>query len=157
MAEAALGLGASVVAFIGLAGQVLQGCHYVCDFLDLTKSAPDDLQHLKNEIQGFRAAILVFQKLIGEVGRCARIENCAEQALHALRSGNVAIEELKVLILKLEHDGCMNWWKDIRVAGKRREFAKWIGRLGEAKLSLLLAQSNTSMWVVFRISFHRQI
>jgi hypothetical protein len=59
-----LSLGASTVAFIRIAGQILQGCQYIYNFVDDVREAPNDLLYFKTEIKGFRAAILGFQRIL---------------------------------------------------------------------------------------------
>ncbi|KAF7902624.1 hypothetical protein EAF00_002527 [Botryotinia globosa] len=49
MAEA-IGLGASVIAFIGLAGQLVQGCEYVRRTIDAIKEADGDVRELRSEL-----------------------------------------------------------------------------------------------------------
>jgi hypothetical protein len=78
------GLGASAIAFIGLAGQILQGCQYVRDLIDNIQDAPDNLRHYHTEIASFRSAVLGFQEVLQAIKPFARIENSAEQALLAL-------------------------------------------------------------------------
>lgn len=63
MAEA-IALGASIVAFIGLAGQLAQGCSYVRTIIDDIIDASDDLRALQREIRLFEATIETFQKAL---------------------------------------------------------------------------------------------
>jgi hypothetical protein len=155
MAEAALGLGASAVAFMGLTGQVLQGCHYICKFIDNVRDAQDDLHHYSTEITTFKSTVLGFQEVLRAIEPSAMIESSIQQALLALQSGSVAIEELKTPLRRYKHDGQRDWWKDIKVAQKRSQFAKCVGRLGEAKVNILLAQSrvNLSVFIYPQLSF----
>ena len=116
------GLGASAIAFIGLAGQVLQGCQYVHDFIDNIRDAPDDLRHYHTEISSFRSAVLGFQEVLQAIKPFARIENSAEQALLALQSGGNAIDESKAFLQNFEQSGERELWRSIKLARKRRAF-----------------------------------
>jgi hypothetical protein len=138
------GLGASAIAFIGLAGQVLQGCQYVHDFIDNIRDAPDGLRHYHTEISSFRSAVLGFQEVLQAIKPFARIENSAEQALLALQSGG-AIDDLKAFLQNFERSREKELWRSIKLARKRSELAKYVARLGEAKVNILLAQSQVNL------------
>ncbi len=140
-----LGLGASAVAFIGLAGQVLQGCQYIHGFIGNIQDAPDDLRYYYTEILSFRSAVLGFQKVLQAMRAYTRIENAAEQALFALQSGGTAIDESKAFLQSFEQSGERELWRSIKFARKRSELAKYAARLGEAKVNILLAQSQVNL------------
>jgi hypothetical protein len=140
-----LGLGASAIAFIGLAGQVLQGCQYVHDFIDDVRDAPDDLRHHHTEISSFESVVLGFQEVLQAIQPFARIENPTKQALLALRSGGTSIDELKALLRRFEQSGERDLWRSIKLTRKRSELAKYVARLGEAKVNILLAQSQVNL------------
>jgi hypothetical protein len=53
----AIGLGASVVAFIGLAGQVLQGCAYIREVVDNVQDADRDILTLRRDVHHFELTI----------------------------------------------------------------------------------------------------
>jgi hypothetical protein len=138
------GLGASAIAFIGLAGQILQGCQYVRDLIDNIRDAPDNLRHYHTEIASFRSAVLGFQEVLQAIKPFARIENSAEQALLALQSGG-AIDDLKAFLQNFERSREKELWRSIKLARKRSKLAKYIARLGEAKANILLAQSQVNL------------
>jgi hypothetical protein len=137
-----LSLGATAVAFIGIAGQVLQGCQYICDFVDDVREAPDDLLYFKTEIRGFRAAVLGFQRILQQFEHSANLETVAEQIGLALNSASLAINQLKTLIEKYEHNGKWDWWRDLKIARKKAQFVKCVENLGRAKADIALAQSS---------------
>jgi hypothetical protein len=140
-----LGLGASAIAFISLAGQVLQGCQYVHDFIDNTRDAPNELRHYHTEILHFKSAVLGFQEVLQAIKPFAKTENSAKQALLALQSGGTAINESKAFLQKLEQSGEWDLWRSIKVARKKSELAKYVARLGGAKVNILLAQSQVNL------------
>ena len=61
MAAEAVGLGASVLTFVGLAGTILQGCVSLRSILDDVKDAPTDLRALKRELAIFESYLDGFQ------------------------------------------------------------------------------------------------
>ena len=139
------GLGASAIAFIGLAGQVLQGCQHIHDFMNNVRDALDDLRHYHTEISSFKSVVLGFQEVLQAIKPFARIDNSAEQALLALQSGGTAINELKAILQKFERSGEKDLWRGIKLARKSSELAKHVARLGEAKVNILLAQSQVNL------------
>jgi hypothetical protein len=141
----ALSLGASAVAFISLVGQVLQGCQYICDFVDNVRDAPGDLRHFGAEIKGFRAAVLAFQDILQQFEHLMILEAVSAQIGFVLNSANLAINDLKSLVEKYESDRKRDWWKNIKIAKKKARFARCVERLGRAKADFALAQSNTSL------------
>jgi hypothetical protein len=98
-----LSLGAFAVAFIGIAGQVLQGCQYICNFVDDVREVPDDLNYFRAEIKGFRAAILGFQRILQRFEYSTNLETVAEQIRLAFNSASLAINQLKILTEKYEN------------------------------------------------------
>jgi hypothetical protein len=137
-----LSLGASAVAFVGLAGQVLQGCQYICNFVDDVHDAPDDLHYFKTEINGFRAAVLGFQRILQRFEHSANLETVAEHIGFALNSASLAIKELKTLVEKHERDGKRDWCRGLKVATKKTQFVKCVENLGRAKADIAVAQSS---------------
>lgn len=140
-----LSLGASAAAFISLIGQVLQGCQYICDFVDNVRDAPGDLQHFSAEVQSFRAAVLAFQDILQKFEHSTILEAVSVQVGFVLNSANLAINDLKFLVEKYERDKRRGWLKSIKIAKKKAKFAKCVERLGRAKTDIALAQSNTSL------------
>jgi hypothetical protein len=143
MAEV-LGLGASAVAFTGLAGQILQGCHYICHFIDNIRDAPDDLKHYNLEINGFRSAVLGFQEILRDLGYSPEMKSSVKHAMQALESGSSLIKELQLLLRKYENDGTRDLWKDLKFA-RRSDFEKCVKKLEESKADILLAQSRINL------------
>lgn len=137
-----LSLGASAVAFIGLAGQVLQGCQYISNFIDDIVEAHDDLQYFKTEVKTFRAAVLGFQRILQRFEHLTDLGTVAEQIGLALGSASLAINELKTLVEKYECDGKREWWRNLKVASNKALFIKRIENLGRAKADIALAQSS---------------
>jgi len=137
-----LSLGASVLAFIGLAGQVLQGCDYICDFVNSVQEASGDITNLQVELRSFKVAVLGFQTLLRQFEPSWSLDVAAEQIGMALNASSLAISELKALIEKYEGDGHRDWWRGVKIARKRAKFVKCVDRLGRAKTDIAMAQSS---------------
>jgi hypothetical protein len=107
-AVAALGVGASVVSFIGFAGQILQGCHYISNLFDDIKDAPETLSYLGAEVKAFRIVLHGFQQALQSVGQSTNIDAASEQVLTALKTSSATIQDLKSLLEKYSHSGKRN-------------------------------------------------
>jgi hypothetical protein len=146
MAEA-LGVGASVVGFIGLAGQILQGCHYISTLFDDIKDAPETLLYLWTEIKAFRIVLQGFQQALQSMGQSTNIDAASEQVITALTTSSTTIRDLKALLDKHSHQGKRDWWKAFKVAVVKSIFMKHCDRLEKAKIDILLAQSSVVLFV----------
>jgi hypothetical protein len=62
-----IGLGASVIAFIGLTGQVLQGCRFIQTILIDIDDAADDFRNLKTEVNLFELKIDGFKRALVDI------------------------------------------------------------------------------------------
>ncbi|KAN0112249.1 hypothetical protein V8E51_005200 [Hyaloscypha variabilis] len=118
---------------------------YVRDFIDNIRDAPDDLRRYNTEISSFRSAVLGFQEILQAIKPFARIDNSAEQALLALQSGGTVIDESKAFLQNFEQSRERELWRSIKLTRKRSELAKYVARLGEAKVNILLAQSQVNL------------
>jgi hypothetical protein len=134
-ALAALGVRSSVVSFIGLAGQILQGCHYISNLFDDIKDAPETLSYLRAEIKAFRIVIHGFQQALRSVGQSTNIDAASEQVLTALKTSSATIQDLKALLDKYSHSGKRDGWKILKVAVLRSTFVQRLSRTCFARLS----------------------
>ena len=143
MAEA-VGVGASIITFVALAGQVLHGCLFVAEFLDNIHDAPNDFQHSTAEVNAFRCAVLGFQGVLQQFDPSMDIQPAVEQIKVALHSSTSVIAVLKGFLEKHQRK---NIWKDLRLAKRKAKLSKYLDRMGRAKVDMGLAQANASLWV----------
>jgi hypothetical protein len=130
MAEA-IGLGASVVAFIGLAGQVIQGCQYTHTILDDVKNAPDDIRSLHTEINLLDRTLETFKNLLTQLSNTGNHEVIGAETKLALDYCEEAMAGLLKLILKIRKTG--NSWSQIKFAFSKDKISKHISRVERAK------------------------
>ncbi|KAN0122806.1 hypothetical protein V8E51_001132 [Hyaloscypha variabilis] len=145
MAEA-LALGASVAGFIGLAGQILQGCLFVQSFLEGLEDAPADVEVLRSELLVFQTSLDAFQSTLNVVGNDAISEDIGL----ALEYSNKIIMELRKVVSKLgdKGPGCM---MNFSMVMQKVRISKHVKTLERARTLLLCAQMN----LTFRIG-HKQ-
>ncbi|KAF7938748.1 uncharacterized protein EAE98_001086 [Botrytis deweyae] len=97
MAEA-IGLSASVIAFLGLAGQLVQGCEYVRRIIDGIKEADDDVRELRSEVSSLELIIDSFRNVLQDL-ETSGVKLTASGRMHAVRLVlNTAQEAVQNLI-----------------------------------------------------------
>jgi hypothetical protein len=156
MAEAAIaavGFGASVVSFVGITGQILQGCQFICDYIDEIKGAPKELQQMLLELKNFEAGLRSFQTTLDNAKGCVDVNSLEEQIRHALNLAKSAVQDLRALVEKHAHNGKRDWWKNFKVAKKKNVFIKYRERLDKAKLELIFVQLNINTYVAHHFSY----
>lgn len=139
MAEV-VSLGASVVAFIGLAGQVIQGCQYVRTILDDIKDAQDDVRSLRTEIKILSRTLESFQNVLSEISNTGNLEGVGTETRLALEYCEEAMAGLVKSILKIKKAGTR--WSQIRFAFSKDKISKHIGRIERAKGYIAAAQAS---------------
>jgi D-mannonate dehydratase len=142
MAAEAIAFGASVVGFIGLAGQILQGCLFVQDFLEALEDAPADIEALQSELVIFQTSIDKFQATLNVVDDDA----IGEDVRLALEYSNKAINDLRKVVSKLadRRHGCIT---NFSMVVRKVRISRHVKTLERAWMLLLCAQMNMSMWV----------
>ncbi|TGO45823.1 hypothetical protein BOTNAR_0636g00020 [Botryotinia narcissicola] len=117
MAEA-IGLGASEIAFIGLAGQLVQGCEYVRRTIDAIKEADGDVRELRSEVSSFELIVDSFRNVLQDLETSGvQLTACGDQ-MHAVRS-----------VLNTAHEAVQNLIKFIatnKFSGRKRDKLKFV-------------------------------
>ncbi|KAF5871682.1 uncharacterized protein Bfra_008706 [Botrytis fragariae] len=143
MAEA-IGLGASVVAFIGLAGQLVQGCEYVRQTIDRIKQAEGDVRELRSEVNSFELIIDSFRNVLQDL-ETSGVQLTASGRMHAVQS-----------VLDTAHEAVQNLIKFIatnKFSGRKRDKLKFVfsretcanhvSRINRVKHDIAVTQANT--------------
>jgi hypothetical protein len=111
MAAEAVGLRASVLAFIGLAGQIVSGCQFISNLVDDTKDAREDLRTLSHEVKILQDSVIFFQNtllLLDQNGTSKDILNTAKPIFEEIFQ---AIEHVQGFITR--HKAKDSTWKEI--------------------------------------------
>jgi hypothetical protein len=142
MAAEAIAFGASVVGFIGLAGQILQGCLFVQDFLEALEDAPADIEALQSEVLIFQTSLDKFQSTLNVVDDDA----IGEDVRLALEYSKKAINDLRKVVSKLadRRHGCIT---NFSMVVRKVRISRHVKTLERAWMLLLCAQMNMSLWV----------
>lgn len=140
MAAEAIALGASVVGFVGLTGQILQGCLFVQNFLQALEDAPADIGVLRSELLIFQASLDAFKSTLNVVGDDA----VGEDIRLSLEYSSKAINELRKVVSKLG-DGSHGCMTNFSMVVRKVRISKHVKTLERARSLLLCSQVNMSM------------
>jgi hypothetical protein len=135
-----IGLGASVIAFIGLTGQVLQGCRFVQTILNDIDDAADDFRNLKTEVNLFELTIDGFKRALVDIADSGISQDQTAAVQIALDYAEEAVSDLLKFIAKHKKSGSK--WSKIRLAFTKDKCAKYSSRMGRAKSYISAVQAG---------------
>jgi hypothetical protein len=145
MAEV-LGIAASAAGIIGLTGQIAQGCFFIKNFLSDVKSAPEDVQRLKRELELIGALAKTTKKVVRQ---SAQLGIELEDDLPAIQQCLEVVQSLRSTLQKqanlFEGDGKGKWWERMKVAARKKMLDMEVGRLERTKTGLQVLQINVSL------------
>jgi len=143
----ALGVAASVIAVVGLAGQVVQGCQTLRTLLGDFKNAPADIQHLMRELDAIHESAKVAEQLEKKLE-----PNFRGKLDPALRLCFDTVEEIRTKIentngvLKDKGSGKRaRGWHRLKVVFGKQGIQAAVDKLSRAKTDLVVAQHNVSL------------
>ncbi|KAL9115279.1 MAG: hypothetical protein Q9187_007345 [Circinaria calcarea] len=135
-------IAASVVAFVGIAGQLLQGVCTVYTFLSDVQDAPEEIQQLNAELNLLR---MILENMITyPQGICGSKEAFDSVGL-AMEMVQSQVKKLKELVEKYNIKGVGRRklvWSNINIAFRKKKFAKYISNLDRARKLLEMARSS---------------
>ncbi|KAM0302802.1 hypothetical protein ACHAO8_011567 [Botrytis cinerea] len=131
-AVAAVSLGASAISFIGMAGQILQGCHFICDCFGDIDDSPK-----KNTLNVFEKVLRNFQSTLEEMKQPIEITESEDEIKLALEISVSIIRDLQESVNRYKHSGKNDWCKVFKFAKKKNVFTKYVSRLHQAKMDII--------------------
>jgi hypothetical protein len=135
-----IGLGASVIAFIGLTGQVLQGCRFIQTILNDIDDAADDLRNLRTEVNLFELTVDGFKRALVDIADSGISQDQTAAVQIALDYAEEAVSDLLKFIAK--HKKLGSKWSKIRLAFTKDKCAKYASRMGRAKSYISAVQAG---------------
>ncbi|CAG8971653.1 hypothetical protein HYALB_00003121 [Hymenoscyphus albidus] len=139
MAEA-ISLGASIIAFIGLAGQIAQGCSYVRTLIDDIDDAPDDMRGLQREIRLYEGTNETFREALSNLEESGIPTQQSSYVQLALKFGNETLSNLTEFIERKTKSG--RRLGQVRFAFGKGKCAKHAEQIERAKEFLSMAQAG---------------
>jgi hypothetical protein len=136
---------ASIAGFVGLAGQVLQGLRFLCDFFDDLNDLPEDVQSLSTELR-------ILRKVVEEIEtRDANKYSALEDALKYCKK---CTEKLEAIVKSYDTSATKTrterLWKDMSVAFRSKKLGKYVERLKRARDLLRDASSARDHAVIVK-------
>jgi len=157
MAEA-VGLAASVIGIIGLAGKISQGCQVAAQFWDDFRDSPKSVRQLQEELELLRQVAMdlnvlgsdIQQSFVASATLACALKQCFE-----------AMEPISKLIAKhlakikggREH----KWWDQAKLAWRQDRVAKCVVQIERAKLQLQGVQLNIILWVALILMLYKYL
>ena len=133
-----------VVAFIGFAGQLLQGVSYIYDFLSEIHDAPDEIIQLRTRL---RLLGVILQDMVYRSQAVFASTAMAHIMQEAMDMIHQQIEKLLNLVNKYSPNSSGRraiLWSSLNVAFRKKKFAKYIANLDRAKDLLQMAQTSAN-------------
>ncbi|KAF7947123.1 uncharacterized protein EAE97_004372 [Botrytis byssoidea] len=139
-AVAAVSLGALVIGFIGLTGQILQGCQYICDCFDDINGAPKEILNILEQLKCFEKGLRNFRYTLEKVKQSTDISESEDEIKLALELSGLTVKELQEFVNKYKRNGRNDWWRSFR-------FAKYASRLYQAKIDIIGIRSRLNLMI----------
>jgi hypothetical protein len=138
-----VGLGASVVAFAGIAGQLAQGVSFLATFFGDLRDAPSDVQLLTLQLQTLGT---VFQSLDYR-NAPGQVQAVPPDVAAALIYCKPWIDKLDSLVRRFndvdfEYSGRMRTWRTLSFAFRKKHFGKYARGLQDGLALLLQARMS---------------
>ncbi|KAL9112886.1 MAG: hypothetical protein Q9227_002963 [Pyrenula ochraceoflavens] len=160
---------AGVVGFIGLTGQILQGCNYLSSLFSNAKESPKIIQTVSLELQSFTSSLSHFKGLLVELEANPHLWPRGWHPEAALKSCDTAVTQLKAFVHKFPelHDSgnaesskhVREKWQRIMLAKEMAALQRYLSGLQHAKYDLELLQSNIGPRISLRTTsgFQQQL
>jgi|SRR5450432_1959154 len=145
MAEAAIGLAASIAAVIGFAGQVIQGCQLLKAAISNVQNAPEDILALKDEVAVIEKSSEVIRALFDRVefeGVDLDVPLALRQCDTALKSVHEQIDDAHAVFQAKNKRKLARGWQRLKVLSSKYAMKDLMEKLSRVKVQLLAAQSN---------------
>jgi hypothetical protein len=144
MAEA-IGLAASIIAIVGLSGQVIQGCQNIKAWVGDFNSAPKDIQDLMRELILIEESAQITDILRTKIVRREvdlQLASALQQCLDVVQELRKHIIDADIVFQERGHGRKSRGWQRLRVMLGRQTIQASVDRLSWAKAQLVIVQSN---------------
>jgi len=147
MAEA-IGFAASIIAVVGLAGQVIQGCQHIKTWIGDFNSAPKDVQNLMRELNSIEESAKITHMLRMKIVHQEidlQLGPALQQCLDAVQELRKCIGDADVVFQKTGHSRKSRGRQCFKVMLGKQVIQASVDRLSRAKTQLVVVQSNVLM------------
>jgi hypothetical protein len=139
---------AAVASFIGLTGQCLQGCNFLRNFFNNVRDAPQVIRDTAGELHLLILLLDAFRNILHGMQASHAATDCsgARSALLFLEEAVSQLTKFVVKYASIVAPGTgrrlLKTWESLDHAWRRPQLKKHLQRLQQAKISLVVAQSN---------------
>ena len=130
----------AIIGIVGLSGQILQGCNYLCDFFGDMKGASRVISRILTNIQHLCTILEELEAIAGKIQARQDPLSIPIDATPVLDSCSKVIEDLRNFAN--ENGGPDKSWRRFNVARKQKQLERYATRLEESKSSVQLVQTN---------------
>lgn len=144
MAEA-IGFAASIIAVVGLAGQVIQGCQNIEAWVGDFNNAPKDIQNLIREIHSIEESAKITHMLRMKIAPQEvdlQLAPALQQCLNAVQELRKHIGDADIVFQENGHSRKSRGWQRLKVMLGKPAIQASVDRLSRAKAQLVVVQSN---------------
>ncbi|OBT81329.1 hypothetical protein VE02_10119 [Pseudogymnoascus sp. 03VT05] len=148
MAEA-IGLVASIITVVGLAGQLIQGCQNIKAWVGNFNSAPKDIQNLIRELNSIEESAKITNTLRIKIDRREvdlQLTPALQQCLDAVEELRKYIVNADVVFQETNHSRKPRGWQRLKFMFSKQVIQASVDRLSRAKVQLMGVQSNVSLY-----------
>ncbi len=148
MAEA-IGVAASIIAVVGLAGQVIQGCQNIKAWVGNYNSAPKDVQDLIQELNSIEESRKVTDMIRATIDRQEidiQLAPALQQCLDVVRVLRRYIVDADMVFRESAHSKRSRGWHRLKIMLGKEVITGFVGKLSRAKVQLVLVQSNVLLY-----------
>jgi hypothetical protein len=139
---------AAVAGFIGLTGQCLQGCNFLHNFFNNVRDAPQVIRDTAGELHLLILLLDAFRNILHGMQTSHAVTDIsgARSALLFLEEAVSRLTRFVIKYASIVAPGTgrrlLKTWKSLDHAWRRQQLKKHLQRLQQAKISLVVAQSN---------------
>jgi len=144
MAEA-IGFAASIIAVVGLAGQVIQGCQNIKAWVGDFNSAPKNIQDLIRDLNSIEESAKITDMLRIKIIRPEvdlQLAPALQQCLDAVQELRKHIVDADTVFQERGHSRKSRGWQRLKVMLGKQAIQASVDRLSRAKAQLVVVQSN---------------
>jgi hypothetical protein len=144
MAEA-IGLAASIIAVVGLAGQVIQGCQNIKAWVGDYSGAPKDIENLIQEIKVIEESAKITDILRTKIVRREvdlQLDLALQHCLDAVQELRKYIGDADIVLHERGNRKKSRAWQRLKVMLGKQATQASVDRLSRAKEQLVVVQSN---------------
>ncbi|KAK5206634.1 hypothetical protein LTR41_007627 [Exophiala xenobiotica] len=128
----------AVIGVVGLTGQILQGCTYICDFFHHAKDAPDSIQNLLTSVRNLNSVVSEIQTIAKHAHQESDTMSASSRHVAALNECKSVIQDLEAFVSRFKTG--KGTWQRVSWAVYQKQLKEYTSKIDQAKSSVLMVQ-----------------